>query len=129
MPMRASSSRGPRENAGVRYDAPAVAAREAKYPILQCDMLVILIAKRDTSLMKTVRYATDAMNALLKHRNQSQAIMRKVARYAETGAGDVTRLVGSTALRLRVGDFRVIFEESETEILVTRIGPRGSVYE
>jgi mRNA interferase RelE/StbE len=35
-------------------------------------------------------------------------------------------LVGSTANRLRVGDFRAIFEESDTEIFVTKIAPRGS---
>jgi mRNA interferase RelE/StbE len=41
----------------------------------------------------------------------------------------VTQLVGSTALRLRIGDFRVIFEETADEIRVTRIAPRGSVYD
>ena len=46
-----------------------------------------------------------------------------------TGAGDVTQLVGSTALRLRIGDFRVIFEETAEEIRVTRIAPRGSAYD
>jgi mRNA-degrading endonuclease RelE of RelBE toxin-antitoxin system len=29
--------------------------------------------------------------------------------------------------RLRVGDFRILFEESETEIIVSDIGPRGSI--
>jgi mRNA interferase RelE/StbE len=38
-------------------------------------------------------------------------------------------LRGSSLKRLRVGDFRVLFEETETEIIVTRIGPRGSVYD
>lgn len=42
---------------------------------------------------------------------------------------NVKKLVGSAALRLRVGDFGVVFEETETEIIVTRIGPRGSVYD
>jgi mRNA interferase RelE/StbE len=41
----------------------------------------------------------------------------------------VTQLVGSTALRLRIGDFRVIFEETAEEIRVTRIAPRGSAYD
>ena len=79
--------------------------------------------------MKTVIYTTDALNALRKHRNVSKAIMAKVARYAETGAGNVTQLVGSTANRLRVNDFRVIFEETADTITVTAIGPRGSIYE
>ncbi len=44
-------------------------------------------------------------------------------------ANNVTRLVGSPAGRLRVGDFRIVFEETETEIIVTKIGPRGSIYD
>jgi mRNA interferase RelE/StbE len=50
-------------------------------------------------------------------------------RYARTGAGDVKPLVGTNKKRLRDGDFRIVFEESETDIFVTRLGPRGSVYE
>jgi len=53
----------------------------------------------------------------------------KIERYAATGAGDVKRLAGSNAARLRIGDFPVIFEESETEIVVTKIGIRGDVYD
>jgi mRNA interferase RelE/StbE len=41
----------------------------------------------------------------------------------------VKSLAGSNAKRLRVGDFRVIFEEGATEIVVSRIGPRGGVYD
>ena len=41
----------------------------------------------------------------------------------------VTRLVGSTASRMRVGDFRVIFENAPGEIIVTKVGPRGDIYE
>jgi len=29
---------------------------------------------------------------------------------------------------MRVGDWRIIFEETETELIVTKIGPRGGVY-
>jgi mRNA interferase RelE/StbE len=55
--------------------------------------------------------------------------MDKIGRYAQTGAGDVKNLVGISGKRLRVGDFRVLFEETETAIIVTRIGPRGEIYE
>jgi mRNA interferase RelE/StbE len=55
-------------------------------------------------------------------------IMEKIERYAATGAGDVVGLVGSDYRRLRVGEFRVIFDETSNEILVLRIGPRGSIY-
>jgi mRNA-degrading endonuclease RelE of RelBE toxin-antitoxin system len=38
-------------------------------------------------------------------------------------------LVGSKASRLRIGDFRAIFEENETEVFITKIAPRGSAYD
>ena len=79
--------------------------------------------------MKTVTYTRSAAHDLRKHRAEAKRIMDKVQRYAETGAGDVTELKGISRKRLRVGDFRVIFEETETEITVTKIGPRGDVYE
>ncbi len=79
--------------------------------------------------MKAVRYTNDAVKALRKHRMEAKAIMDKVARYAETGAGDVVHLKGLSACRLRVGDFRVIFEQTATEIIVLKIGPRGSIYD
>ncbi len=59
-------------------------------------------------------------------------IMKAMREFADGGqahANAVTRLVGSQAFRLRVGDFRVIFEESADTITVTKIGPRGSVYD
>ena len=62
-------------------------------------------------------------------RKDAKRIMAKVERFAETGAGDVKALVGQPGKRLRVGDFRIIFDENETEIRVTRIGPRGGIYE
>ena len=79
--------------------------------------------------MKTVLYSADALNALRKHRFDANAIMAKIERYAATGAGKVTDLVGRSGKRLRVGDFRVLFEEDMTTIRVTRIGPRGEIYE
>ena len=55
--------------------------------------------------------------------------MAKIERFAESGAGDVKSLAGSSARRLRVGDFRIIFEENASEIVVSRIGPRSNVYD
>jgi mRNA interferase RelE/StbE len=82
--------------------------------------------------MKTVRYHPDALKSLKRHGNVASRVRRAIEEYAaETGAhaNSVTRLVGSNTCRLRVGDFRAIFEESEVEIFVTRIAPRGSVYD
>jgi len=41
----------------------------------------------------------------------------------------VTELKGSRARRFRIGGYRVIFEETDSEIVVTAIGPGGSIYE
>ena len=63
----------------------------------------------------------------------SARITDKVESYARDPAAlanMVVRLAGEKdLLRLRVGDFRVIFAESTDEIVVLDIGPRGSVYE
>jgi mRNA interferase RelE/StbE len=59
-------------------------------------------------------------------------IQEKVEAYAidpESLANVVTELRGSPLRRLRVGDFRILFEETATEIVVSRIGPRGSIYD
>lgn len=79
--------------------------------------------------MKTVSFTRSSAADLRAYRADAKRIVAKIERYAATGAGDVKRLVGSSASRLRIGDFRVIFEESETEILVTKIGMRGDVYD
>jgi mRNA interferase RelE/StbE len=79
--------------------------------------------------MKTVVYTRAAARDLRKHRSVAKRVVAKIARYAKTGAGDVKQLAGSTGKRLRDGDFRAIFEETEAEIIVTKIGPRGDVYD
>jgi mRNA interferase RelE/StbE len=79
--------------------------------------------------VKTVLYSPDALIDLRKYRAAAARITGKMVRYAETGAGDVTPLVGVPGKRLRVGDFRVIFDEDATTIRVIRIGPRGGVYD
>jgi mRNA interferase RelE/StbE len=65
----------------------------------------------------------------MKHRSVAPRLRAKMDRYARTGAGDVKSLVGTNMKLLRDGDFRIVFEESATEIFVTRLWPRGSVYE
>lgn len=82
--------------------------------------------------MKTVAYHPDALRSLKRHGNVASRLRKAIDEYAaDTGAhaNNVTRLVGTSACRLRVGDFRVIFEETETDILVTAIAPRGNVYD
>jgi mRNA interferase RelE/StbE len=81
--------------------------------------------------VRTIRYTADAAKALRKHGNVADRIRKAVRDYAENPAShrnNVTALRGTTGYRLRVGDYRVVFEEAEGELIVTKIGPRGSVY-
>jgi mRNA interferase RelE/StbE len=80
-------------------------------------------------IVKAVHISPDAALGLRRHRKDAKRILAKIDRYAETGAGDVTRLVSSSTSRLRVGNYRVVFEETQTDIFVTKIGPRGSIYD
>ena len=82
--------------------------------------------------MKRVVYLTADIKSLRKHKADAARIVDKIAVYAETPeamVNNVKKLVGSDEMRLRVGDYRIIFTETEDEVIVSRIGPRGSVYE
>jgi mRNA interferase RelE/StbE len=81
--------------------------------------------------MKMVRYTTEALRNLKRYSNMAVRIRRAMEEYAAdpvAHANNVTRLVGSSSSRMRVGDYRVIFVETENELSVVRIGPRGGVY-
>jgi len=57
--------------------------------------------------------------------------MEKISGYAgdpKSQTNNVKRLKGRSLLRLRVGDFRVLFSEDRESIRVVDIGPRGSIY-
>lgn len=82
--------------------------------------------------MKTVVYTVGAAMDLKRHGNMAARAKNAIEGYAADGAAhanNVTRLVGSSAKRMRIGQFRMVFEETDTEILVTKFGPRGSVYD
>ncbi len=66
-------------------------------------------------------------------RNTAQLIRQKLEQLAEDPFAytpNVTRLQGRPGYRLRVGDWRVIYEVEDGRliILVLRIAPRGGVY-
>ena len=82
--------------------------------------------------MKKVLYTRAAARALRKHGNMAARITAKITDYAEDPdalANVVTEMVGKDYMRLRLGDFRVLFRETATEITVLDIGPRGSIYD
>jgi mRNA interferase RelE/StbE len=92
-------------------------------------LLANKIAKCDSALVKHVILLPLAAKALRKHRADAERILSKIEAYAANQASlanKVKSLQGSSALRLRVGEYRVIFEETDSEIIVTksvRAGP------
>jgi mRNA interferase RelE/StbE len=82
--------------------------------------------------MKAIIWTTDAVRALRRHGNMRERIQRALLDYATdqtAHVNNVTVLVGRTGKRLRVGGFRVIFDEDVNTIIVRDIGPRGNIYE
>jgi len=51
-------------------------------------------------------------------------VMSGLIRYALSGEGDVRRLSGKDGFRLRIGRYRVIFDEDAATILAVYIGKR-----
>jgi mRNA interferase RelE/StbE len=82
--------------------------------------------------MKSVIYTRTAATAHRRHANRAKLIRTKIAQYAEDASSQVNNvksLVGVAAKRLRVGDFRVVFTETNDTITVLDVGPRGGIYE
>ncbi len=82
--------------------------------------------------MKAVEFSKAARKQLLAiEKTQRLRILAKIEQYAAAPsslAGQVTRLQGEPYLRLRVGDYRVIFDEDGTVIMIVAIGHRREIY-
>lgn len=85
--------------------------------------------------MYTVVFTKQAVH-VLRHlpRNTAELIRSKITEIAQdpyATHNNVTKLVGRPGYRLRVGDWRVIYElqNEQVVLLVLKIGPRGEVYE
>jgi mRNA interferase RelE/StbE len=55
-----------------------------------------------------------------------EAVTLALTTYAIEGRGDVKKLTGRDGFRLRVGDYRVIFNEDQTTILAIFVGRRST---
>jgi mRNA interferase RelE/StbE len=82
--------------------------------------------------MNPVSVSKEAIRTLQRiPRPTAERIRAKVQAYAEDPkrlANNVKRLPGEDAIRLRVGDWRVIMRD-DVVIAALRIAPRGSAYE
>ncbi|WP_267428511.1 type II toxin-antitoxin system RelE/ParE family toxin [Methylobacterium sp. GC_Met_2] len=84
--------------------------------------------------MLEIAYSKAAIRALTRMpTNTSKLIRGKVEQYAADPASlanNVTVLKGEPGvMRLRVGDWRVVFTEDGHVLAVIRIAPRGGVYD
>ena len=84
--------------------------------------------------MHSIEYTREALQVLAKMpRNVREVVTGKIEGLARDpfGAANVKRLVGVPGYRLRVGDWRVIYdvESGRLVVRVLKIGPRGGVYE
>ena len=85
--------------------------------------------------MYEVVFTKQALRSLRRiPRNIAMLIREKLEQLAEdpyAPNNNVTKLVGRPGYRLRVGDWRVIYElqDGQLILLVIKIGPRGEVYE
>jgi mRNA interferase RelE/StbE len=83
--------------------------------------------------MRSIAYTSDSIRALGRMPgNAAKRIRGKIAQLAkdpESLASNVKRLRGRPGFRLRVGTWRVIFDQDTETLTVLDIGPRGSIYE
>ena len=83
--------------------------------------------------MKKIVYSRDAVKTLARMpTNTARLIRSKITQYAgdpASLANNVKTLQGVDVLRLRVGDWRVIFSEAGEVIAIIKIAPRGGAYD
>ncbi len=77
--------------------------------------------------MKTIILTLSAAKDLdVLPRDAREQVEEGLNRYAMTGRGDVKALQGRNGYRLRIGSYRVIFDQDGTTILAIYIGRRAT---
>jgi mRNA interferase RelE/StbE len=83
--------------------------------------------------VKKIAYSKSALKTLRRiPSNESAKIRAKILQYATdpaSQANNVKKLKGREGFRLRVGDWRVIFDDQGNVLAILEIGPRGDIYE
>ena len=82
--------------------------------------------------MKQVVFHAPALRKLARiPRNEADRIRQKVSKYADDPGSlkaNVKKLQGREGFRLRVGNWRVIFDENGDVLDVLDVDSRGSIY-
>ena len=73
-----------------------------------------------------INYSKQALKFLQKQETKTQ--QRIIAAIESLPFGDVKKLQGSDRYRLRVGDYRIIFDKNGNIIMIEKIENRGQVY-
>jgi mRNA interferase RelE/StbE len=85
---------------------------------------------RFLSSMGQILFTPAAARQLLRLSPQvRERISKKLDVFAATGQGDVKKLKGQTGVRLRIGDWRVIYYEEAGTIVVVAVGHRREIYD
>ena len=84
--------------------------------------------------MKDIEWSEDSLDDMSGlDKEMARRVKQAVERFAETGAGSVKRLQGikPPEFRLRVGDYRVIYEvqEEASTVIIVLIADRREAYE
>jgi mRNA interferase RelE/StbE len=79
--------------------------------------------------MKRLSFAPSALNALKRYSNEAGRIRAKIDDYknGKSMPGSL-KMLTTGQMRLRIGDFRVIFIETPEVIIIQDIAPRGNIY-
>jgi mRNA interferase RelE/StbE len=79
--------------------------------------------------MKTIVLNPAVAKALDKVEEPARSqIVEALHAYAMTGLGDTKAMIGTPTVRLRSGDYRVIFDETPTKVTVLAVGHRREIY-
>ena len=81
--------------------------------------------------VKRIRFSSNVQAEIRAiHQQTAMRLLNALHRYAETGQGDVKALEGDLTglLRLRVGDYGVLFNETADAITVHKVRHRGEAY-
>lgn len=83
--------------------------------------------------MKQIAYSKDALKTLRRiPANEAKRIRSKIEQYTQDPAAlaqNIIKLQGREGFRLRVGDWRVIFDDDGIIVDIVAIGARGGIYE
>ena len=80
--------------------------------------------------MKEIEFTSAAIRQWRKLTDATRAqVDLKLQAFARSGAGDVKALKGAPGMRLRAGDWRVLFTVKDNTITVHAVGHRREIYD